>query len=657
MRILSFILLVSLLLTGCIVSQTTPSTPSSTPTTQLPKNTPTISQKPTLPEPTSSATTLPPPTPTMTSAPEKKPVVLISWDGGQAGMVYQMMADGHLPHFASLASQGIQAEYAQSIDPSLTAAAQNAIASGSYPTRTGIVSNSFHNPTDSFYWYRRGYDEPLDQAEPVWVTASDQGLTTAAVFFNGGTPLIPFQMADYTIGYGIQDAYSKQFTVTMETAAEAWEGQVPTSYSPPLEGFYTIQEVSQVFFYLIDPTDDQQTNYSLLLLNIERKADENTPLLEIGDWGSVILMPRMIAGADFLFQAIDQEASPVEITLFHSGVFHNTASPRELQEALNEKFGFFPAGSDSYAIEDGWITPEENLYLVNRASQWMAEVTAWVYQTYQPDLLYAWQDGFDAAGHAYLMQDERQLNYSPELAQAYQSYFLEAAKAADNALATIMEAVDLDHATVMLVSDHGMAPIHSVVYVNTILEKAGLLTLDRRNYVVVEKTKAFAVASGGAVHVYINLAGHEKDGFVPPEDYESIQQTIIDLLQNLADPVNGEKVFQRVLRQDELSSIHLDHLNAGDVFAQAYPGYHLDGWRGNDFVFEAAPFYGQHGYDSNLPEMHAIFIAAGFGVSNLGEIIPSVKIVDYAPTIAHLLGFTPAATVDGNPIPALILGP
>jgi predicted AlkP superfamily phosphohydrolase/phosphomutase len=205
----------------------------------------------------------------------------------------------------------------------------------------------------------------------------------------------------------------------------------------------------------------------------------------------------------------------------------------------------------------------------------------------------------------------------------------------------------------MLVADHGMAPIHSVVYVNTILEQAGLLTLDRKNYVVANKTKAFAVASGGSVHIYINLADHEKDGIVPLEAYTDIQQTIVDLLQDLLDPVSGEKVFQRVLPQDELSSIHLDHLNAGDVFAQAYPGYHLDGWRGNNFIFEPATFYGQHGYASSLPEMHAIFIAAGAGVHNPGEIIPPVQIVDYAPTIAQLLGFTPASSVDGIPIPAL----
>ena len=60
----------------------------------------------------------------------------------------------------------------------------------------------------------------------------------------------------------------------------------------------------------------------------------------------------------------------------------------------------------------------------------------------------------------------------------------------------MLEVVDLDTNTVMLVGDHGMAPVHTNVYINTMLEQAGLLVLDGRNYVVVEESKAFAVASG-----------------------------------------------------------------------------------------------------------------------------------------------------------------
>ena len=129
----------------------------------------------------------------------------------------------------------------------------------------------------------------------------------------------------------------------------------------------------------------------------------------------------------------------------------------------------------------------------------MAEVAAWVQERYQPDLLFTWQDGFDAAGHAYLMVDPRQMNYSPANAERYANYYLRAAGYADRALEVMLESLDLQNDTMLMVADHGMAPIHSRVYVNTILEEAGLLTLDNRNYVVEKESMAFAVAAGSGL--------------------------------------------------------------------------------------------------------------------------------------------------------------
>ncbi len=155
--------------------------------------------------------------PTSTTPAESiiKPVVLISWDAARVDTINELMTAGFLPTFKSLVENGIQAEYAQTVDPPLTAAAHNSISSGSYPTHTGITSNSFHVTGDDFYWYRKGFEEPMDDAEPIWVTASRSGLKTASVFFPGGTPALSGQMADYTIGYGIEDAYSKQWEVAL----------------------------------------------------------------------------------------------------------------------------------------------------------------------------------------------------------------------------------------------------------------------------------------------------------------------------------------------------------------------------------------------------------------------------------------------------------
>jgi predicted AlkP superfamily pyrophosphatase or phosphodiesterase len=589
------------------------------------------------------------PSSSQTSAPERKSVFLISWDASRADIVYDMMSDGSLPAFSSVAEQGIRAEYAQTVDPSLTAAAHNSISSGSYPAHTGIVSNSFHVTGDDFWWYRKGFEESMDNAEPIWVTASKNGLTSAAVFFPGGSPALSGQLADYTIGYGIQDAYSNQVKVSL-SRADDWS-DTPQSFSNPLAGSFAIQNVGSIYLYVFDSTDDNTANYDKVVLNTERSGNPPALVLGVSEWGSLVLLKRAFAGAEFLIQGI----TPEKVTLFHTGVMRNTASPSNLLNDLNDKFGFFPGGADSYALEHGWISEEDFMYLLERQSEYMANVAAWVYSTYHPDLLLTWQDPFDSAGHQFFMTDPRQTNYSPQKTAQYEKYYNQAAERADQSLSIMLDAIDLSKTTLFMVGDHGMAPIHTIVYVNTLLEQAGLLTLDSQNNVVLDKTKAFAIASGGAVHIYINLVGREKGGgTVSEEEYPGVQQKIIEIYSRLIDPSTGKPVFQRVLPRSELGPLGLDSPNSGDVFAQSNLGYHLDSWRGNDFIFAPADFYGQHGYDSSLPEMHTIFIAAGVGVSEAGVVIPPVKVIDYAPTIAYLLSFSPAGTVDGSIIPSFI---
>jgi predicted AlkP superfamily pyrophosphatase or phosphodiesterase len=566
------------------------------------------------------------------------------------------MEDGELPQFSALARRGVRAAYAQVVDPPLTFPVHNSLASGSLPARTGIVSNTYHEPRDNFYWYREAFEEPMGAAEPVWVTASRAGLSTATLLFPGGVTSIPDQMADYTVDYGVRDAYSRQVTLPLAPAADLQD--TPTSFSPALQGDYHIPDVGWVRLLAADSTDDGVHNYDTLLLCPDHDglglgacvSDQETLHLKVGEWGPLVLEPQLAAGADFLLQEITAE----EVTFYHTGVHHNRAAPRELLEGLNARFGFFPSGADAYALEHGWITEEDYLHEIERQSAWVAAVAAWMVSDYDPDLLFAWQENFDAAGHAFFLTDPRQEGYSSERARLYADYYRRAAYLADSALARMLEPVDLDRAAVFLVADHGMTPAHTRVYVNTLLERAGLLVLDRKDYVVVEQSRALAVASGGAVNIYLNLEGRETGGIVPAGDAVDLQAQIVSLLSGLADPNTGEPVFQRVLPRAELASLGLDLPHSGDVFAQAHPGYFLDGFRGMDDIFVPSTVYGQHGYDSRLPEMRALFIAAGAGLPQQEAAIPPVSILDIAPTLAALLGFDSAPTIDGQPIQTLL---
>jgi predicted AlkP superfamily pyrophosphatase or phosphodiesterase len=67
-------------------------------------------------------------------------------------------------------------------------------------------------------------------------------------------------------------------------------------------------------------------------------------------------------------------------------------------------------------------------------------------------------------------------------------------------------------------------------------------------------------------------------------------------------------------------------------------------------VLSVPNFYGAHGHDPKLPDMDAFFAAAGPHIRP-GLIHRGVHNVDLVPTVEKLLGVTPAATVEGTPLP------
>jgi predicted AlkP superfamily pyrophosphatase or phosphodiesterase len=256
----------------------------------------------------------------------------------------------------------------------------------------------------------------------------------------------------------------------------------------------------------------------------------------------------------------------------------------------------------------------------------------------------------------------------------YDSYVQFAYQTANNAVQRIIDTVGTDvsgvpNSNVIVVSDHGFSPFHTSVNINNLLANAGFNTNQVR-----------AIISGPATNIYINLQGREPNGVVAPADYPALQKRIIETLQGFVDTnpnyTGGsavpifDKVYNRVgpgspIPQTVFEASLLKQANqfigqdTGDVFALLGLGYNFDGTQtpvvprrsdasSSSPVLSLPSFYGAHGFDPTLPEMQAIFFAAGpdFGRGNVG----SVRNIDVAPTINNILKVNPAATVEGKAI-------
>ncbi|MFQ6058524.1 MAG: alkaline phosphatase family protein [Anaerolineae bacterium] len=619
--------------------------PTPTPT---PQPTPTFT-----PQPSATATPLPTPTP----GPR---LILLSLDGARADSVDHFLADGTMLHLAHLVAQGVKAAYAQTVDPSLTAPAHISLATGAYPARTGIVANTFHTVTDPIYRTTRGFNAPF-QAEPLWVTARRAGQRVITIAFPGADGTEPARRGELTLAYGVRDGYSfvKYMTASHFGEAEGWDpGDRTFEHSRANLGTRT---ANRLFFRTFEHGDfdlnilvadtvfDGLERYDTAFLDFDKDLSNGFQAeLREGEWGTVILpLGPGLVGAWVKLLRLSPDLAHFDVYL--GGSHHNTGYPPSFVAAIDHQVGFWPGSPDSFQLEAGRIDEATYLEQMARLADYLMDATLYALAHYDWDLVLTYQPQTDEAGHQFLLLDEHQRGYSPQRAELYARYYRYGYQLADENLGRLLEAVDLSDTAIFVTSDHGMAPIHSYVNVNVALIQAGLLVLqDTEQYRIdVAKTRANAVTSGGAVHIYINLQGREEGGIVPPEDYEEVQEEIVRVLTEIRDPLNSQPVFPRILKRQDLAALHLDASNAGDVFAQARPGYYPDFHRDRTEIFQPTEFYGQHGYNATLPWMRAIFVAAGPGIKE-GVTVGPVRLVDLAPTAARLLGFAPPETAEGR---------
>lgn len=300
-------------------------------------------------------------------------------------------------------------------------------------------------------------------------------------------------------------------------------------------------------------------------------------------------------------------------------------------------------------------------------------------QNLHADLVMAYIEQPDGSEHQFLITDPRQatdpqnpntINAGQDQAKIvrYQKYVQTAYRAANKAVQRIIEAVGTDRegkpkSNIIVVSDHGFATFHTAVSINNLLSKNGF-----------DNTKVQAVTSGPAANIYINLKGREPNGTVSREEYITLQQQIIQALQGAVDTNQNytqgsqsvklfDKIYSRPLPANPndssfgLGTNQFIGQNAGDILAILKEGYNFDGTQipvvqrlgdtsSTTPVLSVPNFYGAHGYDAALPNMSAIFYAAGPDIRR--GTLTQVRNIDVAPTISHLLGVNPAPTVEGK---------
>jgi predicted AlkP superfamily phosphohydrolase/phosphomutase len=158
------------------------------------------------------------------------------------------------------------------------------------------------------------------------------------------------------------------------------------------------------------------------------------------------------------------------------------------------------------------------------------------------------------------------------------------------------------------------------------------------------RMRAFALPGGVEGYVRVNLAGRERDGIVPPDEYQAVCAEIEERLHELRDPRSGRPVVKEVVRTRAGPGDRAPGLPDADLVVRWHPGP----WDVVD-----SPAVGRIGpvpFARTGTHVDRGFIAArGPGVAP-GSSLPDGRITDVTATILSLVGAPPPRPIDGRPL-------
>jgi predicted AlkP superfamily phosphohydrolase/phosphomutase len=372
---------------------------------------------------------------------------------------------------------------------------------------------------------------------------------------------------------------------------------------------------------------------------------------------------------------------------------HRITYPAELyQDIVNAVGDYILYPDPGQAYSDSGV--EAFLKRLYRTAQIRARTFEYLRQQEAWDFAMVVFNGTDTICHAlWKFMDQKHPLHDPQRYQKFGSAIRDYYQFMDRQLADMVETLD-DDTTLIIMSDHGFGPFHKFIHVNNWLMQQGFLhvqpglrsrakrSLFQRGFAPmnvynvlmrlgfgalkrevvrgqgqgllkalflsfedVDWSRTVAYSLGNVGQIYVNVAGREPLGCVPPGTaYEQVRDNIMARLEELRDPETGEQVVETVYRREEI-----------------YDGDQLE--KAPDIVFipRRLEYFGFGEYEfgshkiieamkrgiSGTHRMNGIFLAYGAAIQP-GTVVKNAQLVDLAPTIHHVMGVPIPEHMDGS---------
>lgn len=567
------------------------------------------------------------PSPAQASATSSSRVVFVSFDGVGFDALREVENQLGNDGWNRIRREGAVARLIP-VDPTLTAVAHISMATGAPPSRTGIVSNVLHLPGSAPGAWKSGFDAEIE-SEPIWVAARNAGKRVGVISYPGLDGTTPDRSADWGLIFTqpvarsrFQELARADFQIDTDlsrlgsfspirAATIAWEWKMGA-----------LEVSSPVRLVALDTTNDGIENYDDFLVrhgDSERPLDDDRwfPLSsELSDGGTISLF-----GAWSKLLRFDPDLS--RVTIYWGPVSRNVGYPDSFRRMIDREVGFWPGPPDEWAASQ-WITEKRGIdpatfgEQVSRFSDFFTRATLLAMQRMQWDLLLSYQPIVDETGHQWLIVDDRQSHATPVNLEAAAALRLHAHRVFDIALARMNDAVAPSD-NLVIVSDHGMAPLHTTVRINRLLLDWGYASADENGRLSAgTRWAAYTSASFSTFHSF----GPDRPGEV---------EELVDRLKALRTP-DGAAAFDRVEATGPEANVR-----SGRIQAWLVPGFAFTSSTTGE-LFTPSSYYGQHGYLNHHRSMHAIVAARGPSVGTLADAIAQTAIAEW---LARMLDVPP----------------
>ncbi len=289
----------------------------------------------------------------------------------------------------------------------------------------------------------------------------------------------------------------------------------------------------------------------------------------------------------------------------------STADDLKLWRALSSP-GIFPE------IERRYSNFCRECTLSTMADRPVADMATTVIENERPNLLMIHMPQVDHEEH-------ENGPFSPEADAAIENADVQI----ERLIASAKKAGTWEQTALVIVSDHGFAPITKQVRPGLLLVQNGLITLDEQKHIA--DWKAVVQTAGSFAYV------HVKD-----KNDEATRETLLKIFPAIAG--KPESGIGRVFTHEQIVAMGGDPdgflaLEAADGFTMAF------GYTGE--YIQPSKQKGAHGYAPDKPEMRASLLVYGPAIGNTK--ITNARLIDVAPTIARWLGLS-LTKAEGKPL-------